>query len=102
MAAKEGRQYQGGKKERPPLQAQVFFFGILAFMFLLTFRIFQPFLLWMVAGVLVAVLALPIDKFWEKVWWGRSKNQKKRARGNRISAFFTMISIFLFITVRLP
>lgn len=55
-------------------------------MFFLTWTIFKPFLIFMVVGVLVAVLALPIDKLWEKIL------------PNRIAAFGTLLTLFLLIT----
>lgn len=68
------------------MQSWAFFLGILALMFFLTWTIFKPFLIFMVVGVLVAVLALPIDKMWEKIL------------PNRLAAFGTLFTIFIIIT----
>lgn len=68
------------------MQSWAFFLGILALMFFLTFGIFRPFIIFMVVGVLVAVLALPIDKLWEKIL------------PNRIAAFGTLFTIFIILT----
>jgi predicted PurR-regulated permease PerM len=62
-----------------PTQSQVFFFAILALMLFLTWIVFRSFIIYMVAGVFVAVLALPIDRMWEKVF------------PNRIAAVFTIL-----------
>jgi predicted PurR-regulated permease PerM len=68
------------------MQSWAFFLGILGLMFFLTWTIFKPFLIFMVVGVLVAVLALPIDRLWEKIL------------PNRIAAFGTLLTIFILIT----
>lgn len=54
-------------------------------MFFLTWNIFKPFMIYMIVGVLVAVLALPIDKMWEKIL------------PNRIAAFGTLFTLFVLI-----
>lgn len=72
-----------------PRQSQFFFFAILAGLFFLSWVLFKPFLIFMVTGVFVAVLALPIDKWWEKVF------------PNRVAAFFTMFTLLLIILVPL-
>ncbi len=70
-----------------PTQSQVFFFGILALMFFLTWKLFQPFLIYIVTGMLVAILAFPLDRAWEKIL------------PNRIAAFATLFSVFLILTI---
>lgn len=69
-----------------PPQSQVFFFGIMAIMLLLTWKLFQPFIIYIVTGILVAILALPIDKMWEKIL------------PNRIAAFGTLFTVFILLT----
>lgn len=86
-------------RRRLPSQQQVFFIALLILVFFLTWIVFKPFIIFMITGVFVAVLALPIDRFWERVWWGRSEKARKRQRGNRIAAACSMLSIFLIITV---
>lgn len=66
-------------------QSTFFFLLLLALAVFLTWRVFRPFLIFMVAGVLVAVLALPIDKTWERIL------------PNRIAAFGTLLTIFVLI-----
>ncbi|MGB0653411.1 MAG: AI-2E family transporter [Thermoplasmatota archaeon] len=68
-----------------PKQSQLFFFGLLAVMFFLTWTIFRPFVIYMIVGVFVAVLALPVDRFWERIV------------PNRVAAFFTMFTIAIII-----
>lgn len=46
----------------------MFFLALLAMVLFLTWIVFKPFVLYMVTGIFVAVLALPIDKFWERTW----------------------------------
>jgi predicted PurR-regulated permease PerM len=72
-----------------PKQSQVFFFLILGFMLFMTWLVFENFFIYIITGVFVAVLALPIDQFWEK------------RLPNRVAAFFTMMCLFLVITVPL-
>lgn len=72
-----------------PTQSQLFFLAIVVVTFLLTWRVFKPFVIFMVTGVLVAVLALPIDKFWERLF------------PNRVAGFFTLASVFVILTVPL-
>lgn len=74
---------------RLPTQSQVFFFIILALMLLMTWRVFRPFLIYMVAGAFVAILALPIDRFWEKMF------------PNRLAAFATIVTLLLILTLPL-
>ncbi len=64
-------------------QSQVFFFIILAGLLLLTWTVFKPFVIFMVTGVFVAVLALPVDKFWERLF------------PNRVAAIFTMVTLLV-------
>lgn len=72
-----------------PTQSQLFFLAIVVVTFFLTWRVFQPFVIFMVTGVLVAVLALPIDRFWE------------RLMPNRVAGFFSLFTIFLVLTIPL-
>lgn len=72
-----------------PTQSQVFFFTILALMLFLTWVVFRGFIIYMVAGLFVAVLALPIDRMWEKVF------------PNRVAAGFTIFTIILILTIPL-
>lgn len=68
-----------------PMQSQLFFLAVLIGMFALMWLVFKPFVIFMVTGVFVAVLALPIDKFWE------------RMLPNRVSAFMTMFTLLIII-----
>ncbi|HLF16479.1 MAG TPA: AI-2E family transporter [Candidatus Thermoplasmatota archaeon] len=70
-----------------PRQSQLFFLFILGLAFFLTWLVFRDFIIYMVTGVFVAVLALPIDKFWERFF------------PNRVAAFFTLFSLFFILTV---
>lgn len=72
-----------------PRQSQIFFFIILVFVLWLTWLIFETFLVYIITGIFVAVLALPIDKFWERFF------------RNKMAAGFTMLTIFLLLTVPL-
>ncbi|HUR60894.1 MAG TPA: AI-2E family transporter [Candidatus Thermoplasmatota archaeon] len=72
-----------------PRQSQVFFFLILATMLYLSWKVFTDFIIYIITGVFVAVLALPIDKFWERLF------------PNRVAAVFTMLTLLLIITVPL-
>lgn len=72
-----------------PRQSQVFFFLILAVMFYLSWLVFANFIIYIIAAIFVAVLALPIDKFWEKFF------------PNHVAALCTMISLFAIVTVPL-
>lgn len=72
-----------------PRQSQVFFFLILAAMLYLSWKVFQDFIIYIITGIFVAVLALPIDKFWE------------RLVSNRFAAAMTMVTLFLIVTVPL-
>lgn len=74
---------------RLPLQTQAFFFLILAGMFYLTWLIFQDFVIYLITGIFLAVIALPIDKFWEKFF------------SNRVAAGFTMFTMFLMLALPL-
>ncbi len=56
-------------------------------MVVLIWTVFKPFVIFMVTGVFVAVLATPIDKFWEK---------RLRSRG---SALMTMATVFVLLTL---
>ncbi len=73
----------------PRLQSQLFFLGLMALVFFVTWTIFQPFVIYIFAGVLVAVIALPIDRMWE------------RLLKNRLAAMATMLTIILIITLPL-
>lgn len=72
-------------RPKPKIQSQVFFIGILALLFGLTWMIFKPFVIYMAVGVLIAVLAYRIDKIWEKIL------------PNRIAAFGTLATIAIII-----
>jgi predicted PurR-regulated permease PerM len=72
-----------------PTQSQVFFFILLAVMLYLTWLLFRDFIIFIITGVFVAVLALPIDKLWEKVF------------PNRPAAVMTMLTVFLILTAPL-
>jgi predicted PurR-regulated permease PerM len=72
-----------------PRQSQLFFLALLGLMVFLTWTVFRPFLIYMVAGTFVAVLALPVDRFWEKFF------------PNRIAAFCTIFTLFALITIPL-
>src|SRR5687768_8360767 len=76
-------------KPRMPFQSQVFFFIILAVVFYLTWKVFHEFIIVLITGIFVAVLALPIDKMWERVF------------PNRVAAIFTMLTLFLILTLPL-
>ena len=76
-------------KPRMPFQSQVFFFIILAVVFYLTWKVFHEFIIVLITGIFVAVLALPIDKLWERVF------------PNRVAAIFTMLTLFLILTLPL-
>jgi len=89
-----GRPGKGAKKApvvriKLPTQSQVFFFILLATMFYLTWLLFRDFIIFIITGVFVAVLALPIDRLWEKVF------------PNRVAAVFTMLSVFVILTAPL-
>ena len=72
-----------------PTQSQVFFLLLLAGAFYLTWLLFRDFIIYIIAGVFVAVLALPIDKMWE------------RMMPNRPAAVMTMLTVFVIITAPL-
>lgn len=72
-----------------PTQSQVFFFTILVLMLFLTWVVFRGFIIYMVAGVFVAVLALPIDRMWERVF------------PNRVAAVFTIVTLIVILTLPL-
>lgn len=72
---------------RLPVQSRVFFFLILGLMLYLSWLVFHGFVIYIITGTFVAVLALPIDKLWEKVF------------PNRVAAGFTMLTLLLIITI---
>ena len=72
-----------------PRQSQLFFLAILVLLVALSWVLLRPFFIYMVTGTFVAVLALPIDKFWERFF------------PNRIAAGFSMFSLFLIIALPL-
>lgn len=76
-------------KQRMPFQSQVFFFLILGVVLFLTWKVFHEFIIVLITGIFVAVLALPIDKQWERVF------------PNRVAAIFTMLTLFLILTLPL-
>lgn len=67
-------------------QSQLFFLALLFLMLFLTWKVFQPFVIYMVTGMFVAVLALPIDRLWEKAF------------PNRVAAIFTILTLVVLIT----
>jgi predicted PurR-regulated permease PerM len=87
----EGGRGDGGRtiQVKLPTQSQVFFFILLAGMFYLTWLLFRDFVIFIVTGVFVAVLALPIDRLWEKVF------------PNRVAAVMTMLTVFVILTAPL-
>jgi predicted PurR-regulated permease PerM len=72
-----------------PTQSQVFFFILLAVMFYLTWLLFKDFIIFIITGVFVAVLALPVDRLWEKVF------------PNRVAAVMTMLTVLVILTAPL-
>lgn len=68
-----------------PIQSQVFFLALMILMLFLIWMVFKPFVIFMVTGVFVAVLALPIDRFWE------------RMMPNRFAAVMTMFTLVIVI-----
>lgn len=72
-----------------PTQSQVFFLLLLGVMFWLTWLLFRDFIIFIVTGVFVAILALPIDRMWEKVF------------PNRTAAVMTMLTVFVILTAPL-
>ncbi|HUR63055.1 MAG TPA: AI-2E family transporter [Candidatus Thermoplasmatota archaeon] len=82
---------EGARRPRVamPRQSQVFFFLILAIMLYLSWQVFRDFVIYIITGIFVAVLALPVDKFWERMF------------PNRVAAVFTMVTLLLIITVPL-
>ncbi len=70
-----------------PVQSQVFFFLLLALLLFLTWLVFKGFIIYMVTGVFVAVLALPIDKLWERVF------------PNRLAAIATILTLIMILTI---
>ncbi|MEA3189741.1 MAG: hypothetical protein QOD77_323 [Thermoplasmata archaeon] len=84
------RAYTAKRHRRPlPKQSQTFFFLVLAVLLWLTWLIFEDFVIYIITGVFVAVLALPLDKFWERFF------------SNRMAAGVTMFSLALIIGVPL-
>lgn len=80
---------QAVRRGKMPKQSQVFFFLILGAMLFFTWLVFRDFLIYIITAIFVAVLALPIDKFWEKFF------------PNRIAAICTMTTLFVIMTVPL-
>ena len=70
-----------------PRQSHLFFLLIMVGLGILLWLVFRPFVIYMVTGIFVAVLALPIDKLWERVL------------PNRVSAFVTMFSLFVLLAL---
>ncbi len=68
-----------------PQQSHIFFLTVMVLMFFLIWTVFKPFMIFMVTGVFVAVLALPIDRFWEKIL------------PNRLSAVMTMVTLLIIL-----
>lgn len=74
-------------RERPdvPVQSRVFFYGILFLLLFLSWMLFKPFVIYITAGLFVAILALPIDRKWEKIL------------PNRVAALATLLTIFILL-----
>lgn len=72
-----------------PRQSQLFFLAVLVLMLFLTWTVFRPFLIYMITGVFVAVLALPIDRMWERLF------------PNKVSAILTIVSLIILLTAPL-
>lgn len=72
-----------------PTQSRVFFVGVMALMLILVWTLFKPFLIYMVTGIFVAVLALPIDK-----WY-------KKRMPNRLSAMMTILTLLIILALPL-
>lgn len=70
-----------------PRQSHIFFGLLLLVLAWLLWMVFEPFVILMVTGVFVAVLALPIDRFFE------------RKLPNRASAAVTMLTLFLIMVI---
>jgi predicted PurR-regulated permease PerM len=70
---------------KTPLQSKVFFYGLLFLFIFLAWILFRPFLLYIATGLLVSILALPIDRKWEKIL------------PNKVAAFGTLLTIFILI-----
>lgn len=68
-----------------PLQAQVFFFAILALALFLAWVLLKPFVIYMATGIFISVLALPIDRKWEKIL------------PNKVAAFGTLLTVFIIL-----
>lgn len=68
-----------------PKQSRVFFIVLLLLFLYFSWTVIAPFAIYLVAGTFVAILALPIDKFWE------------RLVPNTGAALLTMTSILLII-----
>jgi predicted PurR-regulated permease PerM len=96
-----------GEEEREirlhlPKQSQIFFFIVLALMLWLTWLVFRPFVIFMITGVFLAVLAIPIDRFWEKLFQkDQAATERKRRRRDRVAAGMSILTLFLIITVPL-
>lgn len=91
-----------GRRITLPKQSHVFFYLLLGLMLFLTWQVFRPFVIFMVAGVFVAVLSLPLDKLWER-FAGVQRAAKERGamRRNRVAAMLTILTLFLLLTVPL-
>ncbi|HEX2066241.1 MAG TPA: AI-2E family transporter [Candidatus Thermoplasmatota archaeon] len=72
-----------------PRQSQVFFFLVLGVMFYLSWQVFRDFIIYIITGIFVAVLSMPIDRFWERLF------------PNRVAAVLTMVTLFIMTTVPL-
>jgi predicted PurR-regulated permease PerM len=72
-----------------PRQSQVFFYLILLLAAGLIWLVFKPFVIVTVTGLFVAVLALPIDRQWEKIL------------PNRLAAVATMMTVLLILVLPL-
>ncbi len=72
-------------RHRAPLQAQVFFFAIMALALFMAWILLKPFVIYMATGIFISVLALPIDKKWEKIL------------PNKIAAFGTLLTVLIIL-----
>ena len=89
IGASDPRKREPVVRIKLPTQTQVFFLLLLGLMFYLTWLLFRDFIIYIVAGVFVAILALPIDKAWEKVL------------PNRPAAVLTMLTVLVLLTAPL-
>lgn len=90
------------RRIRLPRQSQVFFYLLLALMLFLTWILFRPFIIFMIAGVFVAVLSMPLDRMWERaIGKHRARTPRSAKRRDRLAAAATIVTLFLIITAPL-